>query len=1419
MKQSLTVVLVLGLLLGAWSLVQPRAAAAPLDPPQAPQAVAISVFPASIPADTTDGNCATGTPYAIYVSATGLDAGLSYTIKGYHYRTADTNNKGCFWNWQTASWVAIDNTYTGLPVISGVTEWSGWLYLKDIVGHAGTADMKLRVRVRSSTAVNSDATVTPAPMDMSTAGGWLSGHAYAVGGAALSGAPVIVRNGSAIVGIYATEDNAVSEGNTSADTGFFKVAAPVGSGLTAEVWSGGTLTGTATTGLSVQANAVTPNVVINELDVTPPTVQSTVPTANATGVSPYQPLSATFSEALDPATVTDATFTLAGPGGAVAGTVTYADATHTAAFAPTAVLGSNTTFTATLSTGIKDTTGNPLAVPYVWSFSTGAADTVSPTIAAHSPATNAISVPLNSTIVITFSESLKPSTVTQGNFALVGPQGSVGWTTFTYDAGSFKVTAAPVVLLPTTRYTITVDGVTDWAGNGLSGVKTWSFTTNSEAVLQAYHGDLHNHTSYSDGSLTAATAYATGKANGFDFMAVTDHSYAVDDGEWADMLAAAEAATIDGEFVALRGVEYTQGAEGHINVINTVRHPVRTNTGCAFCDYTPNLEKGVTVDGFYNWLSITGTVGLNGEATIAQFNHPGWINFNDWTYHPEVSPTMKLEEVGNGSGTSYVFSEDEYIRSLDYGWKLGATNNADTHSPYWGANTEHRTGAWLSALTKTDLLDALEARRTFATEDKNYELKFKGNGAWQGSEIPNTGSIVFEVGGFDPEAEGNVQVQLISFGGEVITQTTTTSTFVWQPIVPVAPGVHYFYVKVTQADGDRIVSSPIWTQSAINVALTDLAVEPTIATIYNPSLITARVSNRAPQTQTVTVTFSINNVDQASLATAVPPCVTGPCVDGFANITWQPSITGPVTITARLSGTPVGDNPDDDTRTITMNATDQKVPLVLIDAGHGNIASTPRDVRTFVNDLTAHGYNVLLNLDTITASDLNTETVKLLIVNAYGPDQMTVTETQAIANFVNAGGSLWLNGLADYTGKVTWAGTTSNRFNELLTSIEATTGYTVPVRVNSDEVLDGNNNNGYPWGVLFHIFPNAANGFGTNVENIQTWSGCSFVDRNYTALTQDDLGANGFIAALGDLDAGSGTYGEANATHNEDSNVNAASPFFAYNGTVPLPGAAAYDIPGAAGRLYFYGDANDPFNIFSYTAGDGRQNELFNLQTVMWLLGQPVAKTTIAEARAYTTVNQPEKLDQLVWIEGKITAALGEFFNVMYVEDETGGLTIHAPAGDIDPAQYKRGAYVRVLGTVGIYQGDTEVEFFEAEQVQVITPTNNIDPLPLPFSTHDAALEANQGWLTQITGTVTLRDGESIYVDDGSGPVRAFLDGYNGVWDSVNLFDRITVKGLISEDGGGPRIRVRNYNMHVDIPNDVTILAAGKRLFLPLIRK
>src|SRR5512147_2446037 len=82
-------------LLGLLTAFQPRALAAPEAAPQA-VAVSIDVAPTSLPADTTLDDCSTGTPYAIHVSTTGLDAGLSYLIKAYHYSATDGNiNRGC----------------------------------------------------------------------------------------------------------------------------------------------------------------------------------------------------------------------------------------------------------------------------------------------------------------------------------------------------------------------------------------------------------------------------------------------------------------------------------------------------------------------------------------------------------------------------------------------------------------------------------------------------------------------------------------------------------------------------------------------------------------------------------------------------------------------------------------------------------------------------------------------------------------------------------------------------------------------------------------------------------------------------------------------------------------------------------------------------------------------------------------------------------------------------------------------------------------------------------------------------------------------------------------------------------------------------------------------------------------------------
>jgi hypothetical protein len=107
---------------------------------------------------------------------------------------------------------------------------------------------------------------------------------------------------------------------------------------------------------------------------TPPTVILVTPANGNVGVCPNTAIiSATFSKAMNPATIKASTFTLTGPGGAsVAGAVTYVAATNIATFTPSSSLALNTVYTATITTGTADTFGNQLAANFVWSFTTPA---------------------------------------------------------------------------------------------------------------------------------------------------------------------------------------------------------------------------------------------------------------------------------------------------------------------------------------------------------------------------------------------------------------------------------------------------------------------------------------------------------------------------------------------------------------------------------------------------------------------------------------------------------------------------------------------------------------------------------------------------------------------------------------------------------------------------------------------------------------------------------------------------------------------------------------------------------------------------------------------------------------------------------------------------------------------------------------
>ncbi|MCX6652634.1 MAG: ice-binding family protein [Methanomassiliicoccales archaeon] len=106
-------------------------------------------------------------------------------------------------------------------------------------------------------------------------------------------------------------------------------------------------------------------------DIIAPTVTLTVPANAATGVAINGAMTATFSEAMDPLTITTATFILKQGATPVSGAVTYAGVTAT--FTPAVDLAYNTVYNATITTGAMDLAGNALASNYTWTFTTGAA--------------------------------------------------------------------------------------------------------------------------------------------------------------------------------------------------------------------------------------------------------------------------------------------------------------------------------------------------------------------------------------------------------------------------------------------------------------------------------------------------------------------------------------------------------------------------------------------------------------------------------------------------------------------------------------------------------------------------------------------------------------------------------------------------------------------------------------------------------------------------------------------------------------------------------------------------------------------------------------------------------------------------------------------------------------------------------------
>ncbi|MGE5457602.1 MAG: Ig-like domain-containing protein [Methanococcaceae archaeon] len=213
----------------------------------------------------------------------------------------------------------------------------------------------------------------------------------------------------------------------------------------------------------------------SEADITAPYIVSVVPGNSATGVSITAPISVTFSEAVNTATITSTSFTLKQGSTVVPGTINLTGVIAT--FSPSANLAPNTVYTGTITTAAKDIAGNSLAANYTWSFTTAAlADVIAPTITSVTPVVNATSVAVSIKPSVTFSEAIDPSTVTSSTFTLKSGSTSISGNIVT--SGTTATFTPSSELAGNTLYTASLTpGIKDAAGNSLASNYSWSFTT------------------------------------------------------------------------------------------------------------------------------------------------------------------------------------------------------------------------------------------------------------------------------------------------------------------------------------------------------------------------------------------------------------------------------------------------------------------------------------------------------------------------------------------------------------------------------------------------------------------------------------------------------------------------------------------------------------------------------------------------------------------------------------------------------------------------------------------------------------------------------------------------------------------------------------------------------------------------------
>ena len=1007
-----------------------------------------------------------------------------------------------------------------------------------------------------------------------------------------------------------------------------------------------------------------------------------------------------------------------------------------------------------------------------------------------------------------------------------------------------KVTYTPAANMADGKVTVTV---TVKRADEKETSKTWSFTI-GEATFQRYFGQLHSHTQYSDGagSLESALAYikALPDSANVDFVAFTDHSNYFDksgaanpEGALYDMSQATEysqetwkaykdaVAAFNtenaGSMVAIAGFEMTwSGGPGHINTFNTPGIVSRNNTTLN------NKTKDAGLQAYYKLLSQT-----EGVDSISQFNHPGTTfgNFIDFGYWDAVVDTrMYMVEVGNGEGQigagGYYPSYEQYIMALDKGWHVAPTNNQDNHKGRWGNANDARDVILTDDFSESGIYAALRARRMYATEDKNLELDYTVNGNMMGSIIDVPEKLNFEISFNDPDRTDSIaKVELVVNSGKVAYTWDSAADLTKGSVsVELAPEYTYYFVRVTEADGDLAVTAPVWVGESLKLGISKAECGTSTPVTDEELTITTTFFNSEAKPATIkSITYAIGG---ETIGTVTDPITLA--ASSTQDVEFKYTPTKARIMTVKITAVIEQDGKEYTfTKDVTLDVLDaSKLVYIGIDASHYNeyVAGNYKDSMGNFGELAA-AYSVrtvtLKTSEELIAACGNSK-YKAIILTAPSrrleaaqadPKTYSTEELNAIKTFNDNGGMVILAGWSDNYENYPIIQNNPDIKHMAATQNEVLAKLGSSLRISDDATYDDVRSaaDGVDkWRLYFSSY---------NMDN-PLLDGVEFdaehpYDKLYTERFSHYGGASIYaVDADGNptstlpATVSPAVYGHA-TTYSVDVDSDglggAATPKYTFaENDDRLMVMASEQIEGK-GLIIVSGAAFMSNFEVQYQASDsGAEKNYSNYkicQNLVSMLNQTeIAKIADVQAEAEEGVK--------FTVEGIVTSnASGydkdtAFFDCIYVQDNTAGINAFPVAGN-----FKIGDKVRVTGTTSSYQGERQLAVTKIEKI-----ADAEAPAPVEVTAAQINDGSVLGSLVKIKGTITrVEEAEgkiqTIMVKDAAGnEARVFIDGYitkdTEVENAVvgNLVEAVGLASydntFVLSDGTPvyPRIRIRN---------------------------